>query len=71
MLNFDWLSNVSPETAKIVFLALFGIIGVLVLLLPREYIYRGVAREDRHWYNNLKLWALGVLAILFFTYYQF
>ena len=71
MLNFDWLANVSPETAKLVFLVLFGIIGCMVLLLPNEYIYRGVGKKDRHWWNNLKLWALAVLSILFFTYYKF
>ena len=71
MLNFDWLTDVSPGTAKTIFLVLFGIIGLLVLQLPNEYVYRGVEPEDRHWWNNLKLWALGVLAILFFTYYQF
>ena len=71
MLNFDWLSDVSAETAKLVFLILFGVIGFLVLLLPNEYIYQGVEPENRHWWNNLKLWALAVLAILFFTYYQF
>ncbi|HLT50701.1 MAG TPA: hypothetical protein VKZ93_02025 [Arenibacter sp.] len=71
MLNFDWLSGVSPETAKMIFLGLYGLIGILVLMIPNEYIYEGLKKEDRHWYNNLKLWSLGVLTILASIYYQF
>lgn len=71
MLNFDWLSGVSQESAKMVFYILFIFIGVLVVLIPREYIYEGVEIKDRHWWNNLKLWALSVLGILFYTYYIF
>lgn len=71
MLNFDWLSDISPETAKIIFFVLFGLIGVLVLLIPNDYIYEGVKNEDRHWWNNLKLWSIGVLSILTFIYYIF
>ena len=69
MLNFDWLSGVSPEAAKWIFLILFVLIGVLVLLIPREYIYEGV--EKGRWWHNLKLWAIGVLAFIFITYYIF
>ncbi|GGW28471.1 hypothetical protein [Arenibacter certesii] len=71
MFNFDWLSGVSQETAKMIFLSLYGLIGVLVLLLPTEYVYEGIAKEDRHWYNNLKLWSICVLAILASIYYHF
>lgn len=71
MLNFDWLSDVSPEMAKMVFFVLFGLIGVLVLLIPNDYVYEGIKKEDRHWWNNLKLWSLGVLSILAFVYYIF
>lgn len=71
MLNFDWLAGVSPETAKLIFFILFILIGILVQFIPRDYTYEGVAEEDRHWYNNLKLWAVAVLAILFYTYYIF
>ncbi len=71
MLNFDWLANVSQESAKIIFLALFVLIGVLVLFIPNDYIFKGVEKSERHWWMNLKLWALTVLAVLFLTYYAF
>ena len=71
MLNFDWLSDISPETAKLIFFGLYILIGALVLLLPNEYVYEGIKKEDRHWWNNLKLWSLAVLSILATIYYQF
>jgi len=69
MLNFDWLRSVSPAVAKAVFLGLFVISGLLVTMIPREYVYEGV--EHPRWWHNLKLWALGVLAIIFTIYYVF
>ena len=66
MLNFDWLKNVSPAAAKGVFLALFVFSGLLVMMIPRAYIYEGV--KNPRWWHNLKLWALGVLAIIFTIY---
>jgi len=69
MLNFDWLRDVSPAAAKAAFLGLFVLSGLLVLLIPKEYIYEGV--ENPRWWHNLKLWALGVLAIIFTIYYRF
>lgn len=66
MLNFDWLRGVPPAAAKAVFLGLFLFCGLLVALIPREYIYEGV--ENPRWWHNLKLWALGVLAIIFTIY---
>jgi hypothetical protein len=66
MLNFDWLTSVSPTTAKIVFLVLFGVIGLLVLMIPKKDIYEGV--ENPKWWHNLKLWAWGVLLLIFVTY---
>ncbi len=71
MLNFDWLSGVSQHTAKMIFLGLFILIGILVLLIPNDYIFQGVEKKDRHWYMNLKLWALIVLGMIFYTYYIF
>ncbi|RLD76838.1 MAG: hypothetical protein DRJ10_12940 [Bacteroidetes bacterium] len=71
MLNFDWASGISLETAKMIFFILFALIGVLVLLIPNEYAYEGVDKKDRHWYNNLKLWSIGVLALLSLIYYLF
>jgi hypothetical protein len=69
MLNFDWLQGVSPTAAKAVFLILFVVIGLLVLLIPKEQIYEGVKRP-RAW-HNLRLWALGVLLLIFVTYCVF
>ena len=71
MLNFDWLSGISQENAKLIFLGLFILIGILVLLIPNDYAYEGVKEEDRHWWNNLKLWSIGVLSVLFAIYYVF
>ncbi|MEN6578009.1 MAG: hypothetical protein ABFD90_16825 [Phycisphaerales bacterium] len=66
MLNFDWLKDVSPAAAKWVFLSLFILSGLLVMLIPKAYIYEGI--KDPRWWHNLKLWALGVLAIIFTIY---
>ncbi len=71
MFNFDWLSGVSQETAKMIFLGLYALIGLLVLIIPNEYVYEGIAEEDRHWWNNLKLWSITVLTILGSIYYNF
>ena len=66
MLNFDWLKWVSLPAAKAVFLALFAVSGLLVLMIPNRSIYEGV--ESPRWWHNLKLWALGVLTIIFTIY---
>ena len=71
MFNFDWLSGISAQTAKMLFLALYAVIGFLVLLLPNEYIYQGVPEEHRHWWNNLKIWSIAVLLILSMIYSHF
>ena len=69
VLNFDWLAGLSVGAAKNIFLALFVFIGILVLLIPNDYIFKGVTK--RKWWLNLKLWALGDLAFIFITYYIF
>jgi hypothetical protein len=69
LLNFEWLTGVGMSTSKNIFLILFVVIGILVLLIPKDYIYEGV--EDRRWWHNLKLWAIGDLAFIFITYYIF
>jgi len=69
ILNFDWLAGLPVSVAKYVFLGLFVLIGIMVLLIPNDYIYKGV--EKRKWWLNLKLWALGDLALIFITYYIF
>jgi len=65
-LNFDWLKWVSLPAAKGVFLGLFILSGLLVLMIPKGSIYEGV--ENPRWWHNLKLWALGVLAVIFTIY---
>jgi hypothetical protein len=69
LLNFEWLSGLGTGASRGVFLVLFVVIGILVLLLPKDYIYEGV--KNRRWWHNLKLWALGDLAFIFITYYIF
>ena len=64
MLNFDWLADISMPVAKSFFLILFAMIGILVLLIPKDYIYEGL--KVRHWYHNLKLWAIGLLLYYIF-----
>ncbi|MEN8249041.1 MAG: hypothetical protein ABFS32_08920 [Bacteroidota bacterium] len=71
MLNFDWLSGISVGTAKLMFFALYALIGIIVLLIPNDYIFKGVKQEDRHWWMNLKFWSIASLAILSFIYYIF
>ena len=69
ILNFEWLAGASIGAAKNVFLVLFVLIGLLVLLIPNDYVYKGI--EKRRWWLNLKLWALVDLAFIFITYYIF
>ena len=44
ILNFEWLAGVSIGAAKNVFLVLFVLIGILVLLIPNDYIFAGVKK---------------------------
>ena len=69
LLNFEWLSGIDIGTAKSIFLIFFVVIGILILLIPKDYIYEGV--KNRRWWHNLKLWAWGDLIFIFITYYIF
>lgn len=71
MLNFDWLADFSTETAKYIFLGLFVLIGVLVISIPDKYIFEGLKKEEIHWWKNLKIWAITVLALTFYIYWIF
>ena len=69
ILNFEWLMWLPADAAKNVFIALFVFIGILIWLLPRDYILEGI--EKPRWWHNLKLWATGVLAMITITYLLF
>jgi len=45
VLNFDCLAGLSVGAAKNIFLALFVFIGILVLLIPNDYIFKGVEKR--------------------------
>jgi hypothetical protein len=66
ILNFEWLLGVSTAHAKLVFLGLFILIGLVVSLLPAKYVLEGV--KNPQWYHNLKLWAYLDLAFIFTVY---
>ena len=69
MLNFNWLADVSAETAKWIFLLLYVLIGVAVMMIPNRYLYEGLTKI--RWYHNLKLWTVGLLSFIFVVYYIF
>jgi len=66
LLNFDWLAGLSVQTAKGLIIAMFFAIAALVLLLRDSVIFEGVRR--RHWWLNLKLWAIFDLAVITAVY---
>ena len=59
MLNFDWLSGVSIETAKWIFLSLFIAIGVVVCFIPSDYVFE-VVEKRRCWLHG---WAITASTI--------
>ena len=69
MLNFDWASSISTETARYIILAMFALMGFGVMLLPKKFIYAGI--DEPHWYHNLKIWAIVALSIIAGTYLYF
>ncbi|MCA9731549.1 hypothetical protein KC799_05450 [candidate division KSB1 bacterium] len=69
MLNFDWLAGVPIGIAHGLFLGLFALIGVLVLFVPKNYMYEGL--KEVKWYHNLKIWAIGDLLFIAWVYYIF
>lgn len=69
MLNFEFLSQISAGTAKMIIIALFGIIIGLVWLVRRDFILQGVDRP-RGW-HNLRLWATVVVLLLASIYLYF
>lgn len=69
MLNFDWASSISVETARWIIIGLFVMMGIAVMFLPKKFIYAGI--DTPHWYHNLKLWAIAALAIIAGAYLYF
>lgn len=69
MLNFDWLAGIPIGVAKSIFLVLFALIGAAVLFVPNNYIYEGLTTIK--WYHNLKMWSIGVLALISIVYFIF
>jgi hypothetical protein len=69
MLNFNWLSGVSAETAKWIFLSLYFLIGIAVMFIPNKFLYEGLT--EIRWYHNLKMWTAGLLSFIFVVYYIF
>jgi hypothetical protein len=53
--------------ARVLFLLFFGLIIVLVFLLPREYIFRGA--PDRSRWRDLRYWTLGLVLIHAYVYW--
>lgn len=69
MLNFNWLADISMDSAKWIFLILFILIGVAILFIPDKFIYEGL--DKIRWWHNLKIWAIGLLGFIFVVYYIF
>ncbi len=69
MLNFNWLADIPIDSAKWIFLVLYILIGVLILFIPKDFIYEGI--ENVKWFHNLKIWAIGLLGVIFVVYYIF
>jgi len=61
--------NVSSVWAKVIVLALFVVIFILVWILPNDYIFKGA--PDRKWYRNLKLWATAIIILYGYLYIRF
>jgi len=61
MFNFDWLSVFSQENMqKWIFLSLYESNRFFgCYCCPQEYIYEGIAKEDRHVEQFKKLWSIS------------
>ena len=69
MLNFDWISGLDIEIAKVLVLMAFIAPLVFALSLKREYIYKGA--EDNKLWRNLKGWILLLTIIMVSVYLYF
>lgn len=69
MLNFDWISGIDIEIAKVLVLLAFVAPLVFAFTLKREYIYKGA--EDNKAWRNLKGWILLLTTIMICVYLYF
>lgn len=69
MLNFDWISNISAGSAKLIVLVTFLLPMVFALTLKKGYIFAG-AENNKPW-RNLKIWVMLLTGIMFFIYSSF
>lgn len=69
MLNFDWISHIDMNVAKLLMLLAF--IGPLVftLTLKKSYIFAGTS--DTRLFKNLKIWIALLTAIMLVVYWSF
>ena len=64
MLNFDWLAGVSQESAKMVFLVMFVLIGVVILFIPNDYIFQGIEKKRQALVEQPEImghWCFGLV----------
>ncbi|MFQ5632387.1 MAG: hypothetical protein ACE5I1_26760 [bacterium] len=69
MLNFDWLSGISLNSAKLIIVFLFIALGVFVYSLKHTYVTEGVSRP--RFYHNLKYWAYAIILLIILIYLYF
>ena len=69
MLNFDWISGIDIEIAKVLVLMAFIAPLIFAFTLKREYIYKGA--EDLKKWRNLKGWILLLTIIMVSVYMYF
>jgi hypothetical protein len=69
MLNFDWLSGLSPLWGRFIILLMYSVILLAVWLIKADYIYLGC--PDRKWWRNLKLWATLAIGTQLLVYSYF
>ena len=61
LLDFQWAAGLSDGTVRALFVAFFALTLVFVLLQKREYVYRDAPDQAR--WRDLRIWAVGILAI--------
>ncbi len=69
MLNFDWISHLPLNWARLLVISAFLLPLLFVFTMRHQYVYQGA--PDEHWWRNLKLWVLGlvIISISIYTYF--